>query len=142
MSRVATVAQGWVGTPFVHGASVRGVGTDCLGLLRGVWREVVGPEPVRVPPYAGGRSISDEGLLVGVAAALPRVAEDAPLGAGQVLLFRMRDAGWAQHVGILTEAGSAPRFVHAYSGRAVVESWLSVPWARRIVARFDWPLEG
>ena len=48
---VVTAARGWIGTPYVHQASVRGAGCDCLGLLRGVWRELIGPEPEVVPPY-------------------------------------------------------------------------------------------
>ena len=36
-------ARGWLGTPYHHQASLKGVGCDCLGLLRGVWREVIGP---------------------------------------------------------------------------------------------------
>ena len=43
-------ARAWIGTPYVHQASVRGGGTDCLGLLRGVWRVVIGEEPETVPP--------------------------------------------------------------------------------------------
>ena len=43
MSRDAIVAEAhrWIGTPYRHQASLRGVGCDCLGLLRGVWREVM-----------------------------------------------------------------------------------------------------
>ena len=54
-------ARGWVGTPYRHQASFRGEGADCLGLIRGVWREVIGPEPEALQPYspdwaeAGGR---------------------------------------------------------------------------------------
>ena len=44
-------ARAWIGTPYRHQASCRGAGTDCLGLLRGVWREVLGPEPEAVPSY-------------------------------------------------------------------------------------------
>jgi len=40
------------GTPYVHQASARGAGTDCLGLLRGEWREVLGREPEHVPAYS------------------------------------------------------------------------------------------
>ena len=28
----------WIGTPYRHQASLKGVGCDCLGLVRGVWR--------------------------------------------------------------------------------------------------------
>ena len=45
-------ARGWVGTPYRHQASLKGEGADCLGLIRGVWREVVGPEPEVLPPYS------------------------------------------------------------------------------------------
>lgn len=43
--RVVAEARGWVGTPYVHQASARGAGADCLGLVRGVWRGVFGDEP-------------------------------------------------------------------------------------------------
>lgn len=47
VSRAAIVAEAraWLGTPYRHQASLKGVGADCLGLVRGVWRAVVGPEP-------------------------------------------------------------------------------------------------
>lgn len=35
-SRIVAEARTWLGTPFVHQASKRGVGTDCAGLVRGV----------------------------------------------------------------------------------------------------------
>jgi cell wall-associated NlpC family hydrolase len=49
---VVAVARDWGGTPYVHQASARGAGTDCLGLLRGEWREVLGREPEHVPAYS------------------------------------------------------------------------------------------
>jgi hypothetical protein len=44
----------WIGTPYQHQTSLKGVGCDCLGLVRGVWRAVIGAEPERAPPYAPG----------------------------------------------------------------------------------------
>jgi len=44
-------ARRWIGTPYVHQASLLGAGTDCLGLVRGVWRALLGPEPEAPPPY-------------------------------------------------------------------------------------------
>ena len=38
--RVLEAATGWIGTPYRHQASQKGVGCDCLGLVRGVWREL------------------------------------------------------------------------------------------------------
>ena len=54
MTRAAIVeaARGWIGTPYRHQASLKGVGADCLGLLRGVWRETLGAEPEAVPGYS------------------------------------------------------------------------------------------
>ena len=43
---------GWIGTPYRHQASLKGVGCDCLGLVRGVWRAVCGDEPEAVPAYS------------------------------------------------------------------------------------------
>jgi NlpC/P60 family putative phage cell wall peptidase len=64
---VVSAARRWLGTPYHDQASVIGVGCDCLGLVRGVWREVVGPEPFPIPPYSrdwgetGPREVLAEG---------------------------------------------------------------------------------
>ena len=133
-------ARGWIGTPYLHQASVKGAGTDCLGLLRGVWRVVVGEEPEAVPPYTDdwAEPSRDELLL----AAARRWLVSKPLSeaaAGDVLLFRMRQGSVAKHLGIQTETGEQAAFVHAYTGHGVVESPLSHTWLRRIEARFSFP---
>lgn len=38
-------ARSWIGTPYHHQAALKGVGCDCLGLVRGVWRAVYGADP-------------------------------------------------------------------------------------------------
>ena len=138
---VLAAARGWIGTPYVHQASARGAGTDCLGLLRGIWRELHGAEPAEVPAYTPDWSEPgrDEVLWRAARAHLveKRLVERA---AGDVLLFRMRDGSVAKHLGILAEVGATPSFVHAYSGHGVVESPLSEPWIRRIVSCFDFPI--
>ena len=138
---VVAAARGWIGTPYVHQASARGAGTDCLGLLRGIWRELHGAEPAEVPAYTPDWSEPgrDEVLWRAARAHLveKRLVERA---AGDVLLFRMRDGSVAKHLGILAEVGATPSFVHAYSGHGVVESPLSEPWIRRIVSCFDFPI--
>ncbi len=49
---VVAAARAWIGTPYHHQASVRGVGADCLGLVRGVYREVMGRDPEVAPAYS------------------------------------------------------------------------------------------
>jgi cell wall-associated NlpC family hydrolase len=48
----------------------------------------------------------------------------------------MRAGAVAKHLGIETGTG---RFIHAWQRHGVVESALSGPWARRVVARFAYP---
>lgn len=140
MNAVVETARSWIGTPYVHQASLRGAGCDCLGLLRGVWRDVVGPEPEAVPPYTRDWSEpqGDERLWrAGLAHLRSKPVE--LVEAGDVLLFRMRDGAVAKHIGLQAETGTDPTFVHAYSGHGVIESAFSAPWARRVVARFSFP---
>ncbi len=136
--RIVEEASAWRGTPYVHQASCRGAGTDCLGLVRGIWRAVYGAEPEAPPPYsadwgeAGARELLHE-------AALRWLVPATQAEAGDVLLFRMRVGGAAKHLGIAATGGDAPQFIHAYTGHGVVENTLSGPWARRLVARFAFP---
>lgn len=137
---VIAEARLWVGTPYLHQASARGAGTDCLGLLRGVWRSVFGAEPEVVPAYtADWAEPSHQEVLMEAAhrRLVPRPIGTAHIG--DVLLFRMRDGSIAKHLGLQSETGNHPRFIHAYTGYGVIESSLSTPWQRRIAARFAFP---
>ncbi len=139
---VIAEARRWLGTPYVHQASRLGAGADCLGLVRGVWRALYQTEPELPPAYTMDWSEPQGEERLWAAALrhlIPKPLEAE--AAGDVLLFRMRAGGVAKHLGILSQAGSAPYFIHAYSGHGVVESPLSAPWARRVVARFAFPEE-
>ncbi len=137
-AEIVAEARRWLGTPYIHQASCRGAGTDCLGLLRGVWRELYGVEPEAVPAYTADWSEADgvERLLQAAARNLELVGLPSP---GDVLIFRMRAGSVAKHVGLMSADGGAPAFIHAYSGHGVVESPLSAAWARRIAASFRFP---
>lgn len=140
MSVVVEMARAWIGTPYVHQASCRGVGCDCLGLIRGIWRQMHGAEPEAAPAYT--MDWSEPAREERLWAAAARHLRDKPLteaAPGDVILFRMRDQGVAKHVGLQARVGATPSFIHAYSGHGVVESALTPPWARRIVARFAFP---
>ena len=146
-TRVVSIARGWLGTPYRHQASVRGQGSDCLGLVRGVWRELFGTEPGETPPYRPDwAETGGEETLLHAARRWLREIPVERAGPGDVLLFRMAPGSPAKHCGIVSAgalAGEAePRMIHAYWGRAVVESWLGAWWRRRLVAAFAWPPAG
>lgn len=136
MNRVVALTRAWIGTPYVHGASMRGAGCDCLGLVRGIWRDLHPDARLTVPAY--GPDWAEAGapdlLLAGLRRHL--VQARGPMEPGQVLVFRLGSGGAAKHLGVLTGLAPAGAFVHAYARHGVVESPLSAPWARRIAARF------
>ena len=136
-NRVVAAARGWLGTPYHEQASVRGVGCDCLGLARGVWRDVVGAETLRVPPYSRdwGEIGASEVLADSAAQVMIRI-DPLDAGPGAVVLFRMRAGAIVKHVGILTGPDS---FVHSYERLGVIEEPLTTAWRRRIAFAFLFP---
>lgn len=139
---IVCIARRWIGTPYRHQASRRGVGADCLGLVRGVWRELLGDEPEPAPAYSMDWSEPQgEERLWQAAARLMIEISPHNCRPGDVVLFRMRSGSVAKHLAIASDLGADARFIHAYSGHGVVESPLSQPWRRRIVACFQFPEE-
>lgn len=143
MNAVIETARSWIGTPYVHQASLRGAGCDCLGLLRGIWRDINGAEPEAVPAYAPDwdEAQGSEALWQAARRHL-RPKEPGQEAEGDVLLFRMRAGAVAKHLGLQSTVGPQARFIHSYSGHGVIESALTPPWRRRIVARFVFPEKG
>ncbi|MEM9138956.1 MAG: NlpC/P60 family protein [Pseudomonadota bacterium] len=138
---VIAAARAWLGTPYRHQASCRGAGADCLGLIRGVWRDVLGAEPEHPPAYSPdwAEATGEERLLAAAARHLRRVPK-AAAEAGDVLLFRMVDRGPAKHAAILVSDTLDPgRIVHAYSGHSVCETSLTAGWRRRLAGVFRFP---
>ena len=132
-----SIAESWIGTPYRHQASVKGAGCDCLGLVRGVRREL-GFAPVPVPAYAPGWGEIEPGEepLLEAAGRLLVAREGRLPEAGDVLVFRMIARGPAKHCGI---ALGSRRFVHAQAGVGTVAVALSEPWRRRIAGIFAFP---
>ena len=141
-SNVVTVARKWLGTPYQHQSSLQGIGCDCLGLVRGVWRECFGAEPAVPPPYTAhwAEALEQETLLE----AAQQYLCEIPLSKareGDVLLFRMGLGCPAKHIAIMTETSvdSSSRIIHTYWGKAVCETRLVPWWCRRIAGAFSFP---
>ncbi|HEX6865733.1 MAG TPA: peptidase P60 [Caulobacteraceae bacterium] len=137
---IVAAARSWLGTPYQHQASLKGVGCDCLGLVRGVWREVYGDEPEPPPPYrADWAEMGSAQTLLEAAARHLIPIEIEAFRPGDVLLFRMTADACVKHAAIVSAAEPGAKIIHAYWGRACVESWLGPWWRRRLAAAFSFP---
>lgn len=134
--RIIEKARLWIGTPYQHQASCRGAGCDCLGLIRGVWRDLYGTEPEIAPPYAMDWAEAESVELMRDAARRHMQEIDvASAEPGDVLMFRMISRGPARHAAIISVSG---QIIHACTGHAVREEAIG-PWARRIAYAFRFP---
>lgn len=134
---VTRAARLWLGTPYHHQASALGVGCDCLGLLRGVWRELVGDEPEQAPPYSPSwDEVQREEHMLRVCHAHLKPRPIDCRDEGTVLVFRMRPKSVAKHCGIVAPG---PNLIHALNGRGVVEVTLNEHWQNRVAGAFAFP---
>jgi NlpC/P60 family putative phage cell wall peptidase len=116
-SAVLAEAREWIGTPYMHQASAKGAGCDCLGLVRGVWRAFYGAEPEVTPAYTPdwAERAGVETLLEAARRNMRQIAiEDAM--PGDVLLFRMHAQAPAKHCAILDDAIPPPYAGEVASG--------------------------
>jgi len=136
---VITTAREWKGTPYKHQHSTRGAGCDCLGLIRGVYRDLYGTEPETPPNYSPSWGEAGRRELMMEAAGrhliqIQRIEDARP---GDVLIFRMRRGHIAKHCGILV---SDTHMIHAYQGaKEVTESAMVPYWRNRVVGVFSYP---
>ena len=138
---VVALARRWIGTPYHHQASRLGAGVDCIGLIRGVWREIYGREPEALPGYSRdwAEATGAETLIEAARRHLVEI-DSTTARPGDALIFRYRAHTAAKHAGILS-AGPAenPTLIHAVEGVPVAEVPLGPWWQRRVAAAFAFP---
>jgi NlpC/P60 family putative phage cell wall peptidase len=116
---------------------VAGAGCDCLGLLRGVWREWHGEEPETTPPYSPdwAEATGEETLYRALASHLTPISRSA-LAAGDIALFRMAWTGPAKHCGVVAGETARLTLIHARQNKRVSEEVFSAFWRRRLAYAF------
>jgi NlpC/P60 family putative phage cell wall peptidase len=137
--KIIDIARTWIGTPYRHQSSIKGEGCDCVGMVRGVYREFFGVEndPENMPPYQPNWYEVDQKdplLLFG-----RRHLEEVPfeeMMPSDILVFRMKRGVSAKHCGIIT---STDTMVHAYSKQKVYEVSLGDQWLRKVAAVLRFP---
>lgn len=109
-------ARAWIGTPYYIGQARRGVGCDCVGIVRGVWSELTGRPAPEAPPYRADWHNAPGRPLVAAARAYLDPIHPAEARPGDVVVLRMAGTREA-HCGIL-ETGD--QIIHAVEGVGVV----------------------
>lgn len=134
---IVRAARTWLGTPYHHQACCKGAGADCLGLVRGVWRDCLGSD-VGAPPSYSRDWAEASGIETMLEAARHHLVavNGRDRQPGDVLIFRLRPGVVAKHAGIVV---TQTTMLHAMEGGPVAEVALSSWWCRRIAGVFAFP---
>jgi NlpC/P60 family putative phage cell wall peptidase len=135
---IIALAREWLGTPYHHQASARGAGCDCIGLVRGVYRELYGADAPEAPPAYSRDWAEASGRETLLEAARRHLIEIPRFEArpGDVLIFRWRRGSLAKHCAIQSKPAA---MIHALEGAPVSEVALSPWWRRHLAAAFAFP---
>ena len=121
---VVMEARNWLGTPFVPGASVCGVGTDCAGLIEGVARKLGFDHPSR-------QAVQHDILAAASAFLMPTNSAVA----GTLVLLAREPGGLPLHAAIVTDTDT---LIHAHWSAGVVENHFGGWFQRRVTHAFAW----
>lgn len=139
--QIVAEARSWIGTPFVHQADRKGIGCDCIGLVRGVGVALgIFPPDVTISrelrPFLNYGRAPDGRLLPACRKFLDQISF-ADVLPGDILIFRVLDKH-AQHAGIVTEIQPLT-MVHSYSKTRVmacIEQTVDAFWRSRVAGAF------
>lgn len=135
-------ARGWIGTPYKHQCSKKGVATDCIGLIRGVYEHFYAPVPKKlIPPYSpwwaeeGNRTI-----MIDLLEKYTKERDPKDRTPGTILTFSLEDGKPIKHAAFMSYDN---RFIHTYDVHPVLEVKLVPWWDKRVRRVFTFPdMEG
>ncbi len=131
-------ARTWIGTPFSHQGSLKGVACDCIGLIKAVGMQFklmdYDPNSAEALSYANYSMMPDSKRM---REALSRWFISIPVQDAEVADFYFMAWGREpQHVALITDHG----IIHSYSGAGkVVEHGMDERWKQRISAAYRFP---
>lgn len=123
--QIVDEARTWLGTPFKHQGRLKGVGSDCIGIVLEVGKSL-GLIDLEVSGY--GRS--PDGILMQktMDSYLDKVSFNT-IQPGDILLMKFETL--PQHVAFYTDIGILHSYQHV---RKCIETSLDETWKNRIVA--------
>lgn len=133
---VLNAARDWIGTPYLYGGALRGVGCDCVGLARGVWAQATGLAMPSTGPIAPDWHL-EQGSGAILRAARPFTAKipQDQVQPGDFALFRLAPHSGPQHLGVISSVtgGRFDRLIHCIERQGVVETAIAPGWHRNLV---------
>ena len=116
--KILCEARSWIGTPFHHGADIKGVGVDCAMLLVRVYADLGLVVPFDPRPYTHDWHLhrGEERYLNALLARAREIAHPEP---GDVAVFRVGRC--YSHAGIVTQADPLTLVHASLPARIVLE---------------------
>lgn len=113
-SAIVTEALSWLGTPYQHGACVKGAGVDCLMLAHAAYTDSGVCAPAVIPKYPPDWHLhrSEERYLEGLGQYFSETKDPQP---GDLVMYKFGRC--VSHAAIVTKW---PEVVHAYLPDGVV----------------------
>lgn len=135
---IINTARTWIGTPYTHQCYQKGIRTDCVGLIRGLYQELVGPVNRKlIPNYSPWwAEEGNHNIMVALLDKYLIRGEPTDRRPGVILTFSMDERKPIKHAGVMTYDGN---FIHTYDRNPVAEVNLSPWWANRVRATFQFP---
>lgn len=130
-------ARSWIDTPWHHQASVKGIGCDCAGLVRGIGNVLgimdLNEETIEAKEFIGyGRAPEPKRLIKALNRFMNRI-DVKKIQPADVLLFKLPEP---QHLAILTDQGT---IIHALCKVGKVsEMILNANWQDLIVGAWKY----
>ena len=110
MSDLITVARTWIGTPYHHHQSTKGVGCDCIGFIKGVANEI--GYSIELENY--NRLPTGDLMIETLDKFVTRVNRTTPKE-GDILCFKTSFKGLPTHVGFCSNYNGEIGLIEACS---------------------------
>lgn len=135
---IVNSARQWIGTKYIHQQYHKGLGTDCVGLIRGIYAELVGPVKRKlIPNYSPWwAEEGNHSVMVDLLDQYLIRCDPADRRPGLVLTFSFDKTKPIKHAGIMSYDGN---FIHTYDRNPVNEVHLAPWWDKRVRATFAFP---
>lgn len=117
--RVVEVSHQWIGTPYMYAHAEKGIGSDCSGMVMGVFQEAAAK---KLPRNSAKQ-----------AEFCKKIRESEVLPGDLVFFATGSDPDRISHVGIMIDK---EKFVHASSSKGTIVSSLHTPYYTRTLRSF------